>query len=615
MTGSGRVVVDLRGLDDPAGSGAATGLEIVLALERLHPDLVRGYIVDHALPASAPPSVHALVDSGRAVPARRAADLATGATCFFSTAPLRPDASLADVWPPVVEHAGMRFVALVERAPSLRPMTDRYVALRWAGRRNVLRLADALLALSDAVAESLVDDLALPAGRVSPLSSAETGADRSPEVMADAAARALSRLAELPARRWSFPGGVAIVSPFPPVESGTATYSARLVEALRPLVGAGGSDQYAVCCFADGLDRLPQPAGARIGPRCFDARGFRRVEATLGGFEHVVYVLGNSPYHTAALTALRHRPAVVMAHDVDLSNLMRFSVWRLGAVPGGLETAVQRSYGDRVPEGVGRGNELSETEVERFGLYFFGEVAELASRVLVNSEAARRLALSDGDGCLEERIGVLPFAIALEEDDLAEVEVGRQAAGDGPPLVSAFGIVDPTKRPELLVQAVASLAGTGRELRLAFVGPVSDWLRGEITGLAERLGIGGRVTVAGAVERPDYLRALGRTRLAVQLRRAFRGEASAATGDCLAAGLPTIVSDVGWLGELPDDAVEKMGVGDGAEELAALIGTLLDDAARSRRLGETAARLAAGRTYRTVATALLEELRRAAETA
>ena len=51
MTGSGGVVVDLRGLDDPAGTGAATGLEIVLALERLHPDLVRGYIVDHALPA------------------------------------------------------------------------------------------------------------------------------------------------------------------------------------------------------------------------------------------------------------------------------------------------------------------------------------------------------------------------------------------------------------------------------------------------------------------------------------------------------------------------------------------------------------------------------------
>ena len=50
---------------------------------------------------------------------------------------------------------------------------------------------------------------------------------------------------------------------------------------------------------------------------------------------------------------------------------------------------------------------------------------------------------------------------------------------------------------------------------------------------------------------------LDRAELAVQLRASFSGEASAAVGDCLAAGVPMIVTDVGWLGELPDDAAVR----------------------------------------------------------
>ena len=44
-----------------------------------------------------------------------------------------------------------------------------------------------------------------------------------------------------------------------------------------------------------------------------------------------------------------------------------------------------------------------------------------------------------------------------------------------------------------------------------------------------------------------------RADLAVQLRSVSNGEASGATADCLAAGVPTIVTDLGWSGELPAD--------------------------------------------------------------
>ena len=60
--------------------------------------------------------------------------------------------------------------------------------------------------------------------------------------------------------------GVAIVSPFPPVASGIANYSFRLVEELAAL---GDLD---IDCFADGLDFSPGPPSAPSGSTIYDAR-------------------------------------------------------------------------------------------------------------------------------------------------------------------------------------------------------------------------------------------------------------------------------------------------------------------------------------------------------
>lgn|GEM_PF-4361490 len=607
MTTPGPVVLDLRGHVEPTGtSGPQWPVRLALALGSRHPGLVSAYVVDG--PArSGRSSLGPLLAAGGATVLTSAEGIPPEARCFVSTAPCRTGRSLAEVWPPAVEHRGMRFVALFEGTGSDDPSDRR--DRRRAARLNVVRLADAVVTAPSQLAS--LEALGVPSGRLTVLRG--DGDDGFDEAV-DTTAAALEALSSLPRRAWAFPGGLAVVSPFPPIESGVATYSLRLLRALGGLAAARRrQDEFALRCFADGLDRSPAAADAGVTAECADARGFRRFEATLGGFEHVLYVVGNSPYHTGALAALRERPGVVMAHDVDLSNLIRFSTWRLGAVPGGLEGAVRRHYGGRVPDGLGRGDVLSQEDVDRFGLFFFDEVGELASRVLVNSEAARALALRDGGEHLAGRLAVVPFAIALDDDELEVVREARAEPGDGVPVVASFGIVDPTKQPALLVEAVASLAAAGRAVRLMLVGPVSEALRDELVALADRLGVGERLDVTGVVERVDYLRALGRADVAVQLRRVFRGEASAAAGDCLAAGLPTIVSDLGWLGELPEDAVLKLSPAAGPPELAAAIASLLDDQAKSTGIAEAAARFAAGRTYAAVATAVLDELSRAVE--
>jgi glycosyltransferase involved in cell wall biosynthesis len=140
---------------------------------------------------------------------------------------------------------------------------------------------------------------------------------------------------------------------------------------------------------------------------------------------------------------------------------------------------------------------------------------------------------------------------------------------------------------------------------------VSDALAEELAELAAGLGVGNHVSIAGHVDRDSYLRALGRTTVAVQLRAGFAGEASAAVGDCMAAGTPIIVSDLGWMSELPDDAVVKLDRGeknDDAEALAGAMVSLLDDADRRASLSKRASEFAAEQTFARAAAALVAAL-------
>jgi hypothetical protein len=63
------------------------------------------------------------------------------------------------------------------------------------------------------------------------------------------------------------------------------------------------------------------------------------------------------------------------------------------------------------------------------------------------------------------------------------------------------------------------------------------------------------------------------------------GEASASQLRYWAAALPTLVSDVGWYRELPDEAVCKISVTDEAADLRALLEDALVSPARYREVG------------------------------
>ncbi len=422
---------------------------------------------------------------------------------------------------------------------------------------------------------------------------------------ASSARRAPRPLSLTPANQRHAPRRVALISPFPPAASGVAGYSYHLAEALL------ATDEVTVDAFFDGPTRDQEaPPGVPVWP----AEALESVEALCGHYDAVCYALGNSHHHLGALSVLERRGGTVIAHDVRLSNLYHFRYGDPTLPDDALTRAIFELYpAGSLPGEVGWGRDISPADRERYGLVMARDAIAHSEHFLVSSPAAAELARLDARPEDADKIAVLPFALGVPDLHGAGFEAGdtngsgaRLSGAD--PLIAHFGIVDPMKQPELLLEACARLASEHPGLRCAFIGPIAKELAASLRELGARLGIADRLVLSGPLSPSGYLEALSRTAVAVQLRAGFNGEASAAVGECLAVGAPTVVSKTGWARSLPTDVVVALDAPIDAAQLATALNQLITDPVRSAAMRRAAQRFAAANSFGHTARALLEVL-------
>ena len=323
-------------------------------------------------------------------------------------------------------------------------------------------------------------------------------------------------------------------------------------------------------------------------------------ERARGGYDCVVYCLGNSQYHAGALAQLRHRSGIVLAHEVRLTDLYALSADEPGAVPDGFAARLAAMY-DSLPAGTGAAGRLAPDEAERLGVLMATEVVELADRFVVMSDFAAdrvRLDVRPEDA---DRIRVVPFGMPDPVPDATPV-AAREL------LIASFGVVNEIKQYSLLVAALPAIVERCPGARLAFVGPCADADREELAAQAAAFDVAERVTVTGAVTAAEYAAWLDRAAVAVQLRRTANGESSAAVADCLAAGAVLVVTGIGAGRDLPDAAVVRVSSDVSAGELAAVVADLLDDPTRRAALAAAGREHAAKNSFAIVATRLFEDI-------
>ena len=322
---------------------------------------------------------------------------------------------------------------------------------------------------------------------------------------------ALSTLSPSARPHTDLPVRLALVGPMPPNPSGIANYNAQLVPHL------------AERCELDVFSPSPRPGELMAGVRWFPPEALSR-NLSPWSYDAVVYTIGNSDDHHALFDQAEEFPGLLWMHDVRLPGLyLTYARDRMeDDARQFLRSRLVRQYRRRLPEGLDLDVTDLPTDYVDAGLGMSKELVDVHRGVIVSNEVARHLlTLDQQPDARPPRAWVVPHAVPEPLTRVIETDH---------PVVASFGIVAPVKAPGLVIRAFAVACGAAplHDAQLVFVGEVSHAERADLEGVAGACGVADRVTFTGVCSRTDYEGWLGRTGVAVQLRRTTNGESSGA---------------------------------------------------------------------------------------
>lgn len=347
----------------------------------------------------------------------------------------------------------------------------------------------------------------------------------------------------------------------PPSWSGIATYSDLLLDGL--------AEDWELTVMVGDDETLPSHRSAKRFVHHSSERWLFEVDPP----DRMLCALGNSFYHRHVPGLLLRHGGVVLAHDVRMNALQCF---RAQEAPQRdfLSSAIDRRYGWRLGSefrafesrgGVASHFGAVRARMDEANLYLLGEAVRGADQVAVHSNAAKRLAELD----LEETIPVVKVPFGHSDRDGTPTSAPNYT-------VSTFGFVAHEKAPVALLQAFANVHQACPQSELRYVGHVDPVFEQELIATADALGLAEVVTFTGRLDGAAYRLELSRASVAVQLRAASNGEASAAIADTMSQGIPTIVTGIGAQCEFPDNAVVKVNPGNNSAEVSAAILSVLE---------------------------------------
>ena len=367
------------------------------------------------------------------------------------------------------------------------------------------------------------------------------------------------------------PARLNLFTPLPPQRSEIANHSLVVAEALGELA------EVTLWTAQDEPPAIPLDLPVvRFDPAAMDWPRLNQAHAT-------IYNIGNhAAYHGAIYDVARQAPGIVVLHDLNLQHLFAGYSHRDASGRAFYLESMLRTHGPAALADAERllaGEETLDAVAARWPMTNAPLAGALA---VVVHNAAERDALAS-----QTRMPVFDLPLAFRLDP----EPRREPAGGGTLRLVMFGFLGSNRRVRQVLDVIAALPD--RDVRLDIYGLVAE---PEPVGrqIAE-LGLAGRVALHGYVPEPALRAALLRADLAVNLRYPSMGEASASQLRIWSAGLPSVVTRVGWYAALPADAVFFVEPEREAETLAAHLAALRQDPARFQAAGRRGRALLAER--------------------
>ena len=368
---------------------------------------------------------------------------------------------------------------------------------------------------------------------------------------------------------------LAFFSPLNPQRSGISDYS----EELLPHLARGAE----IDLFVDGFKPTSAPVVERF--RRFDYRADPASLNRLKDYDAVVYHMGNDHRHHAGIyETLREFPGVVVLHDFALQTFFsglahargdtRLYLDELEACHGAQVRAASEASLER------GALSLSQADALRYPLNC--RIARNAEALIVHSEWSRAR--------LSRIAPAVPIARinhhVLPDDEQEQFRAPGDKMTRGVEIAS-FGHITTEKGIEMTLRVLASLR-PGHDFHYTLVGQPDGF---DVVEIIRAYGLTDRVTVTGYVSMEEFKRRIAATDIAINLRERTVGETSGSVCRVMSAGVPPVVSNVGWFAELPDDAAVKVDAGEAGDAmLRAYLVKLMEDATLRRRIGANARR-------------------------
>jgi glycosyltransferase involved in cell wall biosynthesis len=331
---------------------------------------------------------------------------------------------------------------------------------------------------------------------------------------------------------------IAWLSPFPPQRSGIANYSHWLIKALKPHLD--------IDLYYDKTSPSSEIASE------FDVFPISLFPERRTNYDEVVYHLGNNrDFHKNIYQLAWDFPATIVLHDYYLNAFMRHAFYRQ-TNSHLYELALSDGGNQATPKGIH--GLLPKVGRNISGIPMSHAVVARSKKVVVHHRWVKNQ-FPD-----MRHIEVIPLYAKINQPPTQEHIDSfkrRFLIKDNEFLITCLGFVNTNKLPALQIEVTKRLLDQEYPVRLFFAGetaPDVKHLQSEVESGKNRE----HITFAGYLDEADYFSALFASDILINLRNPSMGEASLTLAHGLAAGKPTIISDLNQYKEFPDNVCWKL---------------------------------------------------------
>lgn len=334
---------------------------------------------------------------------------------------------------------------------------------------------------------------------------------------------------------------IAVVSPWPPQQTGIADYAYELVNDLVEL----GHEITVVT--------------EENQPKLLNNVIFLNVEnfiETYPKFDNIIYHMGNnSSFHIYQIYLLKKTGGTVHLHDLSLHHIMAWILYVNGSVEL-YARILSKWYGPHIGNKaihlLNANKAIWDNEQEVVKYPFFEEVLQYADSLITHSDFAKNTVTNIFNiPALKIYQLYKPFDKEIAYNNKQEITLG------------IFGGVATNKRVDVVLNACRRLKDRGINLKINIVGKVEENCK-YLIDYSNEIGLTNKVEFHGRVDENLFEELFVNTDICIALRYPSMGETSAIVMRAIINNIPTIVSNVAWYKELPE-CIKKIDIDENEE--------------------------------------------------